>query len=38
MYVNGKKYLLKLFWEWKEWRMKENGGGNEFKCNIFDTL
>jgi hypothetical protein len=29
---------LELFQEWEEVRMKENGGGDEFKYNIFDTL
>jgi hypothetical protein len=28
----------KLFQEWGERGMKENGGGSEFKYNIFDVL
>jgi hypothetical protein len=38
LYVNGKCYLLKLFQEWGERRMKENGSGGEFKYDIFDIL
>jgi hypothetical protein len=29
---------LKLFWEWGEEEIKENGGGGEFKYDIFDIL
>jgi hypothetical protein len=29
---------LKLFQEWREEGLKENGGGGEFKYDIFDTL
>jgi hypothetical protein len=29
---------LKLFQEWGEERIKENGGGGEFKYDIFDTM
>jgi hypothetical protein len=32
-----KKYLLKLFLDW--WGgIKENGGGGEFKYDVFDIL
>jgi hypothetical protein len=30
--------LLKLFQEWGKREIKENGGGGEFKYDIFDTL
>jgi hypothetical protein len=34
-----KKYLLKLFLEWREWGIKENGVCvGEFKYGIFDAL
>jgi hypothetical protein len=33
-----KWYLLKLIQEWEERRLKENGGGGEFKYGIFDIL
>jgi hypothetical protein len=29
---------LKLFQEWGKREIKENGGGGEYKYNIFDTL
>jgi hypothetical protein len=29
---------LKLLQEWRERRIKENGGGNEFKYDVFDIL
>jgi hypothetical protein len=29
---------LKLFQEWEKEGMKENGGGGEFKYDIFDIL
>jgi hypothetical protein len=29
---------LKLFQEWGEEQIKENGGGGEFKYDIFDIL
>jgi hypothetical protein len=32
-----KRYLLKLFLEWRE-GIKENVGGGEFKYDIFDIL
>jgi hypothetical protein len=31
-----KWYLLKLFQEWGEERIRKNGGGGEFKYDIFD--
>jgi hypothetical protein len=37
MHINGKIYLLKLFQDWREGEMKENGGGGEFKYDTFDT-
>jgi hypothetical protein len=33
-----KLYLLKLFQEYRERGIKENGGGGEFNCDIFDIL
>jgi hypothetical protein len=33
-----KRYLLKLFQEWGKEEIKENGGGGEFKYDIFDKL
>jgi hypothetical protein len=33
-----KQNLLQLFQEWGEGGMKENGGGGEFKCDIFDIV
>jgi hypothetical protein len=33
-----KRCLLKLFFKWREGRLKENGGGSEFKYDIFDIL
>jgi hypothetical protein len=39
MYVDGKMiYLLNLFQECVERRIRENGGGGEFKYDIFDIL
>jgi hypothetical protein len=38
MYVSEKWYLLKLFQESGDEGMKENDGGGEFKCDIFDIL
>jgi hypothetical protein len=32
-----KRELLKLFQEW-EGKIRENGGGDEFKYEIFDIL
>jgi hypothetical protein len=29
---------LKLFQEWAEGRIKNNGGEGEFKCDVFDKL
>jgi hypothetical protein len=29
---------LKIFQEWGEGKMKENGGGGEFKYDIFNIL
>jgi hypothetical protein len=29
---------LKLFQEWGERRIKENGGGDKFKYDIFDIV
>jgi hypothetical protein len=37
MNVSRKRYLLKLFLEWERGN-KENGGGGEFKYDIFDKL
>jgi hypothetical protein len=34
----GKLDLLKLFHEWGERSIKENGGGSEFKYELFDIL
>jgi hypothetical protein len=36
MNVKGKKCLLKLFLEWNE--IKKNGGGGEFKYDVFDIV
>jgi hypothetical protein len=33
-----KRYLLKLFQEWGVGRIKENGGGHEFKYDIFHIV
>jgi hypothetical protein len=33
-----KLYLLKLFEEWWEREIEENGGGAEFKYEIFNIL
>jgi hypothetical protein len=33
-----KRYLLKLFLKWGKRRIKENGGGGEFKYDIFGIL
>jgi hypothetical protein len=33
-----KYYLLKLFQKWGEGRIKENGGGGEFKYDILHML
>jgi hypothetical protein len=33
-----KWYLLKLFQEWGEGRIKENGEGSELKYDIFDIF
>jgi hypothetical protein len=38
MSVNEKSYLLKVFLEWGEGRIKENDGRGEFKCDKFDML
>jgi hypothetical protein len=38
MYVNGKMSPVKLFQEWREEGIRENGGGGKFKHDIFDTL
>jgi hypothetical protein len=33
-----KKYLLKVFQDWGKRVTKENGGGGEFKYEVFDVL
>jgi hypothetical protein len=33
-----KRYLLKLFQEWGEVGLRENGGWGKFKYNKFDIL
>jgi hypothetical protein len=37
MYVHGKMMLLKLFQEWGK-GVQKNGGGGEFKYDIFNIL
>jgi hypothetical protein len=32
------EYLFKLFFEWRDRQIKENGGGDEFKYDIFDIV
>jgi hypothetical protein len=34
MYENGKRDLLRLFWEWRGRGIKENDGGGEFNYGI----
>jgi hypothetical protein len=38
MYINGKRYLLKLLQEWGRGRIKENDGGGKFNYDIFDIF
>jgi hypothetical protein len=38
MYVKGKMIPVETIPEWREEGMKENGGGGEFKYDIFDIL